>query len=401
MDRSKPFLCASALALYLHFALQLVAGALLATVYRATPEAAHATTATLHTGAWRVLQAFHYWGSSVLIVQSALHLAAVTWAGWYRGPQVRAYLAALALAALSLGFQLSGNALPWDRHGVQTAAVEGAIAARVPLVGPSASRVVLGGEEVGPRTLATWWSAHRLLLPLLSVGALALGAALPRRKGAKWPLALPAGLALGLALAIASPFGSAATPADYGRFDAKPSWYTAPMHGLLVWGDRLVPGGGWVGAALVPGLFALALLALPFLKKGGRAVLLAFGGLGAVAAVTGGGTFAPLIGTRDPRDATSGPAVAQKDAQDRPLAARGRTLFGAEGCEGCHGKDGLKGVGGPSLKDVDREHPDADYYVRYVKNPQSVQRGSTMPAYPNLTTQELRAIAEFLRFPRR
>ncbi len=402
MDRSKPFLAASALALYGHFALQLVAGALLATVYRADPSAAHATTAQLHQGVWRFLQGFHYWGSAVLIVQSALHFAGVTWAGWYRS-QTRAYFAALALAALALGFQISGNALPWDRHGVQTAGVEGAIAARVPVVGPGISRLMLGGDA-GPQTLGVWWTAHWILLPLALVVAVVVGLALPRRTGARWPLFVPAALALLLALVLPSPFGSAASAGDYGRFDAKPSWYTIPMHGLLVWGDRLVPGGGWIGAALVPALLGLALVALPFLKRKGtglgRAVLLGFGGLGLVAALTAGGEFAPLTGTRDPRALPTVATGKPTGVQDKALALKGSTLFAAQGCNGCHGENGLKGTGGPSLKDVGREHPDADYYVRYVSNPQSVDKGSTMPAYPNLKADELRSIAEFLRFPR-
>lgn len=394
----------SALALYAHFALQLVAGGLLATVYRADVASAHATTAQLHEGGWRVLQAFHYWGSAVMLVHAALHFAAVTWAGWYR-TQTRAYLAALALAGLSLGFQLTGNALPWDRHGAQTASVEGAIAARVPVVGPLAARTMLGGDEVGARTLDVWWKVHLLALPILLVAAIVVGLALPRREGAKkWSLALPAALALFFALVVASPLGSPATSADYGRFDAKPSWYTVPMHGLLVWGDRLVPGGGWIGAALVPALVGAVLVALALVRKAspkaGRVVLLGFGGLGFVATITSGGEFAPLVGTRDPRVRPTLVAKGGPGVQDKALAAQGRTTFAATGCNGCHGTDGLKGVGGPSLKDVGREHSDADYYMRYVKNPQAVEKGSTMPAYPNLKPEELRAIAEFLRFPR-
>ena len=403
MDRPKPFLAASALALYVHFGLQLVAGALLATVYRADPAQAHATAATLHSGLWRFVQGFHYWGSAVLIVQSVVHLAAVTWDGWYR-TQVRVYLAAIAMAALALGFQISGNALPWDRHGVQTAGVESAIAARVPVVGLSVARVMNGGDEPGPQTLGVWWTAHWLLLPVTLVIAVLVGLALPARKGVKWPLALPALVALLLALVQPSPFGSAATTADYGRFDAKPSWYTIPMHGLLVWGDRLVPNGGWIGTALVPLLLGVALLALPFFKRkgsgAGRAVLLGFGGLGIVAAITAGGAFAPLTGTRDPRAVPVAAIGTTQGKRDAALAAKGKVVFAATGCNGCHGEDGLKAISGPSLKNVGREHSDAEYYVRYIANPQSVDKGSTMPAYPNLKRDQLLALAEFLRFPR-
>ena len=123
-------------------------------------------------------------------------------------------------------------------------------------------------------------------------------------------------------------------------------------------------------------------------------------GWGLVAAITSGGEFAPLVGTRDPRVV---PVVAKgkpQGTQDVALAAKGRTLFTGQGCNGCHGQDGLKAMGGPSLKNVGQEHPDVDYYVRYVANPQSVDKGSTMPAYPNLKSDELQALAEFLRYPR-
>jgi ubiquinol-cytochrome c reductase cytochrome b subunit len=404
VDRSKSFLSASAYALYAHFALQLVAGVLLSTVYRPTVGEAHASTQTLHHGAWAVLQGFHYWGSSVMIVHAALHLVAVTWSGWYRGPLVRAYLAALALAGLSLGFQISGNALPWDRHGVQTAAVEGAIANRVPVIGPTISKVMLGGDGVSDATLGVWYNAHRILLPIALLIAVGLGLATPRKNLVKWPLAIPAVVALGLALLIASPFGSAATATDYNHFDAKPSWYTVPMHGLLVWGDRLVPGGGWIGAALIPALFGLGLLALPLLKKPkpalARGLLVGFGAIGAAAAISSGGNVAPLVGTRDPKLRPAGVPQGSQGRKDTKLAAAGKALFAAQGCEGCHGVNGLQALGGPSLKDIWKEHPEADFYMRYVKNPSAVEAGSTMPAYTNLKTEELRALAEFLRFAR-
>jgi mono/diheme cytochrome c family protein len=404
VDRSKTILSASAYALYAHFVLQLVAGGLLATVYRGSAAEAHASTAALHRGGWTVLQGFHYWGSAVMIAHAAVHFAAVTWAGWYRGPQVRGYLAALALLGLSVAFQLTGNALPWDRHGVQTAAVEGAIANRIPVVGAAASRTMLGGDGVTPQTLSLWYDAHRYVLPLALLVALALGLAVPRKKLPKWSLAVPTLVALALALLVTAPLGAPATAADYALFDAKPSWYTMPMHGLLVWGDRLIPGGGWIGAALLPGLFAAALLALPLLKKPkpalARGLLLGFAALSAAAAVTSGGKFAPLVGTRDPKVRVVSTKPPTTESKNAALAAKGKVLFASQGCRNCHGVDGLKASGGPSLKDLWKEHPEADYYVRYVKNPSSVQPGSTMPAYPQLKSEELRAIAEFLRFPR-
>ena len=404
MDRPKPLLIASSLALYAHFALQLIAGGLLATVYRADPANAHATAAHLHGGAWRFLQGFHYWGSAVIIVHATLHLAAVTWAGWYR-TQVRAYLAAFSLAALAMAFQLTGNALPWDRHGVGTASVEGQIAAQLPVVGPRIARAALGGETVGPATLGLWWSLHSLFLSVAAALAILYGlSSRLQLKAPRWTLLLPALAALALAVLVAAPLGTAATPADYGKSGALPSWYTVPMHGFLVWGNRLVPGGGWIGAAVVPALFGAFLLLLPAFKKAkpafARVALLGFGALGVAATVTSGGDFAALVGTRDPKVRKTLVAKGESRTQNKALKGKGKTVYDRTGCAGCHGANGLKGVGGPSLKDVWKEHPDAAFYVRYIHNPQSVDKGSTMPAYPSLQPEELRALAEFLRFPR-
>lgn len=396
MDRSKAILSASALALYVHFALQLVAGGALATAYG--PERGHAATAALHQGGWAVVQGFHYWGSAVMIVHSVLHLAAVTWAGGYREPRARGYWAALVLAGLSFAFQLTGNLLPVDRHGVQTAAIEGSIAARVPGVGPTVSRLMLGGDEASVRTVALWYDLHRIGLPILLALALGLAWGAIRKEDARWPIVLPALGALALALAVASPFGTAAGTGDYSAYSAKPSWYTAPMHGLLVW-------GGWLGAMAFPAIVGLGLALLPALKpregvvRGGLAVL---GGILLVAAGVSGGESAPLVGTRDPAAlVVAKPLVGAAAKKDPARAAAGKALFAAQGCNGCHGQDGLKGGGGgPSLANVWKAHADADYYVRYIRDPKSVEKGSTMPAYGNLKKEELLALAEFLRFAR-
>ncbi len=404
MDRAKPILYGSAYALYAHFALQLVAGGLLSTVYRGSIAEAHATTATLHQGAWAILQGFHYWGSFVLILHSVLHLGAVTWAGWYAGKEKKAYYTALVLTGLAFGFQVSGNVLSWDRHGVQTAAVEGAIANRVPVMGSLVSKTMLGGTELSEKTLPLWYNAHRIGLTLVLVVVLIVALLAPKPKFPKWTATLSALAALGLAILVAAPFGTAATADDYGRFDAKPSWYTAPMHGLLVWGDRLIPGGGWIGAALLPGLFGAAMVGLGLLKKPkpamARGFLLGVALIGVVATLTSGGEVASLTGTRDPRVRVAATPSSTKQVQDKVLAAKGKVLFAAQGCEGCHGQDGLKGVSGPSLKDLWKEHPEPDFYEKYVKNPASVEAGSTMPAYPGLKQEELRQLAEFLRFAR-
>jgi mono/diheme cytochrome c family protein len=48
---------------------------------------------------------------------------------------------------------------------------------------------------------------------------------------------------------------------------------------------------------------------------------------------------------------------------------------------------------------VQTRHPDADYFVKYIKNPQSMDANSTMPAFPELAPAQLQALAEYVRMP--
>jgi mono/diheme cytochrome c family protein len=110
-----------------------------------------------------------------------------------------------------------------------------------------------------------------------------------------------------------------------------------------------------------------------------------------------------LTGTRDPDQSSY---VADNTPQepatpiDEEIAKQGKALFDDEGCSGCHEIDGVKATGGPKLDDIYKLHTDPKWYVDFIKNPKSVKKNSTMPAYPDLSEQNLRALAEFLRKPR-
>ncbi len=382
--------------------LELLVGGFLSTQYSAAN--AYSSTQNLHKIA--LLQAFHYWGSAVLILGSLGQLSTMTWLGWYRQPFTGRYLSILITFLCGLGFQITGNILPFDRHGIQTASIEAGIAARVPVVGSTVSHIILGGNEAGPQTVPHWYFAH-LGLTLLAIGAIALAVREHRRHEAKLLpalAALPGLLAIVLAFAISSPLGSVATPADYGQYHALVSWYTWPMHGMMSMFEKIIPGSGWIGSAIVPGLFVgfLAALALFGSKVGAKAARATFAGFGllfAVATIGFGGSFAKLTGTRDPEDtpvATTNQTVTPIDAT---LVAKGKQLINQLDCVNCHGKDGIEPKGGPSLKDVYKKHPDADYFMRYIKQPTSVSPNSTMPAFDKLEADKLRAIAEYLRSP--
>jgi len=81
-------------------------------------------------------------------------------------------------------------------------------------------------------------------------------------------------------------------------------------------------------------------------------------------------------------------------------AARAGEAVTKKGCVGCHGADLKGGQGAPNLMTVYQRHRDADWYIRFLKDPKSVKPGSTVTEMTHLTEEELVQLAEFLRKPK-
>jgi len=380
---------------------QLAAGIVLSLRYSADILTAHGAAVQLHSGAIGYLQAIHYWGSALLILESGLFLFYLAWQGRYRNGDRWQFWSCALVFLCAYGFQVSGNVLPMDKHGVETVVVETGIMARLPVVGSALKDLALQGNQFGAGTLHLWYSAHWLLAVL---ALLAIGLAYRARReeqsevSNRFAFGVVTLLPLVVAAGVRSPLGSAATSDDFGEFGARVSWYTWPLHGALSMTDRLGNGFGWIGAMLVPALALIFVLALPWLgmrlkpvgaRVGLSLIVLFFG----VAALGFGGSFAPLTGTRDPIVvASTGPTK----PFDLAAEARGLKLIQAQGCENCHGKN-LVGDSGPALNKEGHKHSDAAFFVKYIHAPTSVDPQSTMPPFPQLTQSELADIAEYLR----
>jgi mono/diheme cytochrome c family protein len=394
------------MAVGLQLALEMLVGAILSLFYSDTTANAYGSTVAMHER-MRLLQSFHYWDSALLIVESLGLLAWLLWTGRYGTGFRSLFWSSLFLFLSAYGFQVSGNLLPFDRHGVETALVESGIAARAPAVGTKLQAAILDGTSFSADTLSHWYGAH---IALSVLALLALGLAFRGRRGltvnrksASWTGAALV-FAIGLAATVASPLGSAATQGDYSSYGAEVSWYTWPLHGSMTMLEKAGQGLGWIGAMVIPGLLILALAALPlFGDRVGRRITQVGMALIAVffcsATLIFGGSFAPLTGTRNPA------LLASSDGKkaspiNAALQAQGAKLFASQGCSNCHGANGDAGGGGPALKTVGLKHADSQYYERYVHNPAAVDPQSTMPAFPNLSENQLAGIAEFLRAKR-
>ena len=353
---------------------------------------------------------FTYWGSAVLILHSFLHVVCLLLAGGYRPPHYLRWYGSLALFGCAYLFQVTGNLLPFDKHGVQSAAIEGGIAAGMPVLGTQVAEFLMGGGQAAfnEQTLGHWYLAHRLLLPfafvLGAVGMFFIQYSRREVKENRLLAILPILIPVSLAIFIPGPLGSRASELDYNQYGALVSWYTWPLHGSLQAFNSIGSNLGWIGTGVIPGLFTAFLVILPFLSKriADSGVRITFGAFMLYFLLVGiffGGRFAPLTGTRDPIVGEEPKTTLGALPIDAALAAKGRDFFNAEGCSGCHGTDGKKAQGGPALDNTYKIHTDSEWYIAFIKDPKSKKAGSTMPGFPNMAEEKLKGIAEYLRGP--
>jgi quinol-cytochrome oxidoreductase complex cytochrome b subunit len=386
--------------LFILYAVELCAGLILESVYRASAQSAYSDALAIQNGPLHFVRAFHYWSSSILIAGSFVALAWMLFVRWFNGGHSRIWLATALLFLVSLLSQITGNLLPFDRHGVQTAVIESGVARQMPMAGSTSAAMILGGDQFNAETVVRWHFAHICLL-VLGISALGLGwSAIRGEEKSKSTVGTPLVLGL-LASLVAAPLGLPAGPSDFGSYEAQVSWYTWPLHGSLHLFAKISPNLGWIGSGVLPPLFAGFILFAPWLSRRfpARAIQAVFVGFCAYFLVAGalfGGQFASLVGNRDPIVVQQTPTV-KPNPVNQVLYAKGRDLFNTNSCAGCHGKDGRKGTEGPSLLGVSkRRGSDPKWYQDFIKDPTRLKPNTTMPGFPELKPEETRAIAEFL-----
>lgn len=387
----------------------LVTGLALLPFYRATPDGAHASVLAMDRSLpLRLLRGLHHWASALLLVTGAVQIVYGLLTAAYRRPRQALWIASVGFLLTCLLLQLTGHLLPWDTHAVRTTVVETGIAENAPLLGSPQARLLRGGETVGPATLTVWYGAHVVLLPLVLLALMAVMVASLRRitagpsAGRQW-IGSSAGLLLILALSLRPPLGPAATPADYGSYDAPPEWYVLPLHTLLTLFQGIRPDLAFLGTMVLPGIVVALLFALPWLERGNASLrrvrlVAAAGTLGfAALALMSLGNMAPLTGTGAAPSSAAGTAPKPAAAPlDPALVAAGKTVYDDNGCASCHKIAGEGESVGPALDGTGARHPDLDWQIRHMKDPASEVKGSTMPAYDTLSEADLKALATYL-----
>lgn len=382
---------------------QILVGLVLSISYQPTIARA-AASAAAHDGS--PLRSFHFVASAATLIVATISLVALLFGKAYRQYPV-VWTSAVGLALMSFASQITGNLLPFHRHDVQTAVIEAGVASRIPGVGNSAAEALLGGPAFGQQTLSLWYLLHRVAVPiaiaLLSIVLLSHFRKAKSSPGQEWSFAaVVVALVFAAAVLLGSPTGSPATASDFAKYDAMVSWYSWPMHGALRAFESLSPTLGWIGSALLPSLFAGFLMLLPLIAKrlSDRACQAIACGLAvlflALGLISGGHIVNPL-GNQDPPVQKVNP-VNNTLPINESLVQAGKRLFSTNGCKNCHTLDDYQG--GINLASQWKVHHDPQWYMRFIKNPQSVKPATTMPSFSRLSEGDLRALAEYLRKPR-
>lgn len=373
------------------FLMQVITGFFLLTNYSPGMQTAWESVHHLQAGsAWgAALRGLHAVAAQAFVVVLALHLLQMVIHRLYRAPRELDFLLLLLLLLLALKMSVTGWMLPFDQKGFWAARVPLNLIGLIPVLGPLAQKLTLGGAEVTHLTLTRMAAFHTVYFPALI--ALVLGlylvmthrhrGSLPARpqRGVEpwWPHQAWRDAAACLAVAVVvglvvvrpmfhggAPGVELLAPADPGEpyAAARPEWFMLWLFQFL----KLFPGEREIlGAVVIPGATLLVLALMPWI---GRWRAGAVFNTGFVLLIAAGAVF---LGVRAVQLDRADPAYRQAVAQAAALAERADVLAGspvgippegalsllrndpltqgprlfARHCASCHRYDGHDGLG--------------------------------------------------------
>ncbi len=171
------------------FIVQLITGVILAMYYTPDPNTAYESIQHIThdvTLGWLV-RGMHRWGASVFIILMFFHMARVFLFGAYKYPRELNWIVGVLLLVMGMLEGFTGYLLPWDQTAYWATVVGININGTGPIIGPFLSQVLRGGAEIGPDTLARFYSIHMLVIPGAIIGLIGLHLYLVVRLGVSSP----------------------------------------------------------------------------------------------------------------------------------------------------------------------------------------------------------------------
>src|SRR6476646_7558076 len=173
------------------FGLQLVTGILLALLYVPSAGEAWNSLQVLNqqvTLGW-FIRALHGWGSNFMLAIVIIHFVQVFLFGAYKFPRELTWILGVFLLLFTLGMAFTGQVLRFDQDAYWGLGIGASIASRVPVVGPWAVRLLLGGPIIAGATLSRFFALHVFVIPGLLIAFVGLHLLLVLKLGInEWPM---------------------------------------------------------------------------------------------------------------------------------------------------------------------------------------------------------------------
>jgi ubiquinol-cytochrome c reductase cytochrome b subunit len=421
-------------AAFVVFLLQIVTGIMLALIYVPSAGEAWNSLQTLnHSVAlgW-FIRGLHGWGSNFMVAIVLIHMVQVFLFGAYKYPRELTWIVGVFLLLVTLGMAFTGQVLRFDQDAYWGLGIGASIASRVPFMGPSIVKLMLGGPIIAGATLSRFFALHVFVVPGFLIAFVAVHLLMVLKLGInEWPMpgrvvrkttyikdyheltkkdgipfvpgAIWKDLFFGafILLSIAAcawyfgPFGPSGPPdPTIIQTAPRPDYFFLWLYAVL----SLLPPSMETPALLIgPVVVILALLLLPFIFGEGEkswrrrpmavlTILLVGVALGTFTRLAGNAPWSPVM------DAWSGVSIPFEFLHNRSaLERQGALIFQVKQCHNCHSLGDQGGKRGPALDRV-AVRLTQDQLIRQV-----IQGGGNMPAYgKNLNPAETTALVAFL-----
>ncbi len=416
------------------FILQIVTGILLALIYVPSAGEAWNSLQILNHGislGW-FIRGLHGWGSNFMVAIVLIHMVQVFLFGAYKFPRELTWMIGVFLLLMTLAMAFTGQVLRFDQDAYWGLGIGASIASRVPLIGPWAVNLMLGGPIIAGATLSRFFAMHVFVVPGLLIAFVGVHLLMVLKLGVnEWPMPgrivrrasylqeyhelthkegvpfVPYAvwkdvffsafilLSIAACAVLLGPFGPSGQPdPTIIQTAPRPDFFFLWLYAVL---SYLPPSAETPILMIGPAIGIVALLLLPFVAGEGEkswkrrpiavlTILLVAVMLGSLTQLGLHTPWSPMM------DAWSSVPIPTEYLQGRTaLERRGALVFQAKQCHNCHSLDDMGGKRGPALDRVALRLTQ-DQLIRQV-----IQGGGNMPAYgKNLSPAETTALVAFL-----
>ncbi len=172
------------------FVVQVITGIILTIYYVPSIEKAYSSVYYLshYVNYGWLIRSIHHWSANLIVIFVILHLVRVFMTGSYKPPREFNWVVGMLLLFTTLGFSLTGYLLPWDQKAYWGSTVVTSLIKKVPVIGPTLSVIIVGGDAIGQPTLTRFFNLHVMILPAIIMMFVVVHFWMIRKQGLSRPL---------------------------------------------------------------------------------------------------------------------------------------------------------------------------------------------------------------------